>query len=137
MSRPKAFLKAEKAKKKHAQNEVICTYQALQVSPHVLTALLCRPPKLRMTSWQVRSWPTLTPLAGPTLSPSRTEGVGFEEAGEKWRAGDAAKSMRFFNRAHDMYSQGLQKFPENLDLAYNKSVNIFLHCSPLSHLSTA
>ena len=34
---------------------------------------------------------------------SRAVGVGFEEAGEKWRAGDSAKSLRFFVRAIDVY----------------------------------
>ena len=52
------------------------------------------------------------------------EGVECEEAGEKWRAGDAAKSMRFFVRALEWYSQGLQRYPKNLDLAYNKSVDL-------------
>lgn len=47
-------------------------------------------------------------------------GVGFEEAGEKWRAGDAAKSLRFFVRAIDGYDAGLQRFPNSSDLAYNK-----------------
>jgi hypothetical protein len=47
-------------------------------------------------------------------------GVDFEEAAGKWRAGDAVKSMRFFSRAIDTYDQGLQKYPESLDLAYNK-----------------
>jgi hypothetical protein len=49
-------------------------------------------------------------------------GVELEEAGEKWRAGDAAKSMRFFTRAIDMYDRGLQRHPTNPDLAYNKFV---------------
>jgi hypothetical protein len=35
-------------------------------------------------------------------------------------AGDAAKSLRFFKRAIEVYTQGLCKFPRNLDLAYNK-----------------
>lgn len=47
-------------------------------------------------------------------------GVDFEEAGEKWRAGDATKSTRFFVRAIDNYEEGLQKFPHSFDLAYNK-----------------
>ncbi|KKY25321.1 hypothetical protein UCRPC4_g01881 [Phaeomoniella chlamydospora] len=81
MSRPKAFLKAEKARKKQAR-----TNPALLDADDILA-----------------------------------EGVEFEEAGEKWRAGDAAKSMRFFTRALDMYTQGLQRFPQNLDLAYNKA----------------
>ncbi|KAG4217026.1 hypothetical protein PC116_g34493, partial [Phytophthora cactorum] len=46
-------------------------------------------------------------------------GVEFEEAAGKWRAGDAAKSMRFFRRAIDVYDQGLRKFPQSIDLAYN------------------
>ncbi|KAJ6107679.1 hypothetical protein N7523_009002 [Penicillium sp. IBT 18751x] len=49
------------------------------------------------------------------------EGVELEEAGEKWRAGDAAKSMRFFMRAISMYDEGLQKHPTAFDLAYNKA----------------
>ncbi|KAH8664239.1 hypothetical protein BX600DRAFT_464071 [Xylariales sp. PMI_506] len=48
-------------------------------------------------------------------------GVDFEEAAGKWRAGDAVKSMRFFQRAIEVYEQGLQAFPTNLDLAYNKA----------------
>lgn len=47
-------------------------------------------------------------------------GVELEEAGEKWRAGDAAKSMRFFVRAIETYDRGLQRYPKSLDLAYNK-----------------
>jgi hypothetical protein len=49
-------------------------------------------------------------------------GVELEEAGEKWRAGDAAKSMRFFMRAITNYDEGLQKHPGTFDLAYNKYV---------------
>lgn len=49
-------------------------------------------------------------------------GVELEEAGEKWRAGDAAKSMRFFMRAITNYDDGLQKHPTAFDLAYNKYV---------------
>ncbi|KAJ5222785.1 Tetratricopeptide-like helical [Penicillium citrinum] len=48
-------------------------------------------------------------------------GVELEEAGEKWRAGDAAKSMRFFMRAITNYDDGLQKHPTAFDLAYNKA----------------
>lgn len=49
-------------------------------------------------------------------------GVEQEEAGEKWRAGDAAKSLRFFIRAITTYDQGLGKHPASFDLAYNKYV---------------
>ncbi|KAL3459850.1 hypothetical protein BJX64DRAFT_196820 [Aspergillus heterothallicus] len=48
-------------------------------------------------------------------------GVEQEEAGEKWRAGDAAKSLRFFMRAITTYDEGLQRHPNTFDLAYNKA----------------
>ncbi|ORY69946.1 uncharacterized protein BCR38DRAFT_334379 [Pseudomassariella vexata] len=48
-------------------------------------------------------------------------GVEFEEAAGKWRAGDSAKSLRFFKRSIEVYDQGLKKFPNSLDLAYNKA----------------
>lgn len=48
-------------------------------------------------------------------------GVDFEEAGEKWRGGDAAKSTRFFIRAVEAYNEGLKRFPASFDLAYNKA----------------
>lgn len=47
-------------------------------------------------------------------------GVEQEEGGEKWRAGDGVKAMRFFMRAIDFYDNGLAKFPGSFDLAYNK-----------------
>lgn len=49
----------------------------------------------------------------------------LEEAGEKWRAGDAAKSMRFFMRAIANYDDGLIRHPDAFDLAYNKYVFTF------------
>ena len=50
----------------------------------------------------------------------RAAGVEFEEAGEKWRAGDAAKSLRFFIRAIEVYEKGLRIFPQSFDIAYNR-----------------
>lgn len=44
-----------------------------------------------------------------------------EETGGKWRAGDPGKSGRAFLRALEIYDKGLQKFPTNFDLAYNKA----------------
>lgn len=44
----------------------------------------------------------------------------YEEAGEKWRAGDAEKAFRFFMRGINAYDEGLEKFPDSFDLAYNK-----------------
>ncbi|KAF2856751.1 hypothetical protein T440DRAFT_550091 [Plenodomus tracheiphilus IPT5] len=44
-----------------------------------------------------------------------------EQAAGKWRAGDAAKSTRFFQRAIDTYNEGLKHFPKSFDLAYNKA----------------
>ncbi|KAI0122929.1 hypothetical protein BJ170DRAFT_599593 [Xylariales sp. AK1849] len=52
-------------------------------------------------------------------------GVDFEEAAGKWRAGNAAKSMRFFQRAIEVYDKGLASFPASLDLAYNKARVLF------------
>ncbi|EEQ32961.1 conserved hypothetical protein [Microsporum canis CBS 113480] len=49
------------------------------------------------------------------------QGVDLEEAGEKWRAGDSVKSMRFFMRAIETYDTGLQRYPASFDLAYNKA----------------
>ncbi|KAI9839116.1 MAG: hypothetical protein M1819_003109 [Sarea resinae] len=48
-------------------------------------------------------------------------GVQFEEAAEKWRAGDAAKSVRFFLRAIENYDTALKQFPDSFDMAYNKA----------------
>ncbi|CAG5178959.1 uncharacterized protein ALTATR162_LOCUS8962 [Alternaria atra] len=45
----------------------------------------------------------------------------FEQAAGKWRAGDAAKAARFFNRAIDAYNEGLKRHPQSFDLAYNKA----------------
>lgn len=54
------------------------------------------------------------------LKQSFIVGVDFEEAGEKWRAGDAQKAARFFTRALGKYSLGLDRFHNSFDLAYNK-----------------
>ncbi|KAL7623589.1 hypothetical protein AAE478_007272 [Parahypoxylon ruwenzoriense] len=56
-----------------------------------------------------------------TVEDFQAAGVDFEDAAGKWRAGDAAKSVRFFHRAVEMYNQGLRKFPQSIDLAYNKA----------------
>jgi tetratricopeptide (TPR) repeat protein len=48
-------------------------------------------------------------------------GVDFEEAAGKHRAGDPVKSLRFFDRAIVTYDEGLRKFPNSFDLAYNKA----------------
>ncbi|KPI36156.1 uncharacterized protein AB675_8889 [Cyphellophora attinorum] len=48
-------------------------------------------------------------------------GVDHEDAAGKWRAGDASKSLRFFNRAIEVYTQGLARYPKSLDLSYNKA----------------
>ncbi|EPE31874.1 TPR-like protein [Glarea lozoyensis ATCC 20868] len=59
------------------------------------------------------------PKAPTTADEWLAEGVDFEEAGEKWRGGDATKSMRFFGKAIDAYETGLRNFPDSFDLAYN------------------
>ena len=50
-------------------------------------------------------------------------GVEFEEAAEKWRARDAVKARRFYDRALAIYEEGLHLWPHSFDLAYNKCVN--------------
>lgn len=39
----------------------------------------------------------------------------------KHRGGDPTKSLRFARKALDLYTQGLSKYPQNFDLAYNKA----------------
>ncbi|RWA14289.1 hypothetical protein EKO27_g824 [Xylaria grammica] len=48
-------------------------------------------------------------------------GDSHEEAMRKHRVGDPAKALRFADRALDVYSQGLTRFPHSFDLAYNKA----------------
>ncbi|KAI0802591.1 hypothetical protein GGR55DRAFT_417684 [Xylaria sp. FL0064] len=48
-------------------------------------------------------------------------GDSHEEAMRKHRFGDPAKALRFADRALDVYSQGLARFPRSFDLAYNKA----------------
>lgn len=48
-------------------------------------------------------------------------GVEHEDAMGKHRGGDPAKSLRFANKARELYMEGLTKYPHNLDLAYNKA----------------
>ncbi|KAI9645992.1 hypothetical protein NHQ30_005430 [Ciborinia camelliae] len=62
-----------------------------------------------------------TPQIPATADEYLAAGVDFEEAGEKWRGGDAVKSTRFFIRAVNNYEEALKKFPNSFDLAYNKA----------------
>lgn len=48
-------------------------------------------------------------------------GVEDEDAMGKHRGGDPAKSLRFANKARDLYIEGLSKYPRSFDLAYNKA----------------
>ncbi|KAI1455605.1 hypothetical protein F4805DRAFT_266801 [Annulohypoxylon moriforme] len=77
-------------------------------------------PKSSLKQTKSKSKPKNEPKLD-TADDFQSAGVDFEEAAGKWRAGDAAKSMRFFQRAIDVYDRGLQKFPRNADLAYNKA----------------
>jgi len=63
-----------------------------------------------------------TPTTPVTAEDYLEVGVELEGDAEKWRAGDAAKSARFFVRAVQNYDAGLAKFPTSFDLAYNKYV---------------
>ncbi|KAK5019885.1 hypothetical protein LTR16_000075 [Cryomyces antarcticus] len=44
-----------------------------------------------------------------------------ETTGNKWRAGDVKKATNAYIRAIRLYIEGLQRFPQSFDLAYNKS----------------
>ena len=55
-------------------------------------------------------------------------GVAFEEAAEKWRAGDAAKSLRFYDRAWQTYTEALERWPQNFDISYNRYVLPYFCC---------
>lgn len=61
----------------------------------------------------------------------------FESAMRKWRAGDADKALRFYQRALMAYEEGLNKFPNDFDLAYNKAnlqYNIATDARLLKHI---
>jgi tetratricopeptide (TPR) repeat protein len=45
----------------------------------------------------------------------------FEGSMSKWRIGDPEKAARFYYRALDVYYQGLTRYPEDVDLIYNKA----------------
>ncbi|KAJ5577744.1 uncharacterized protein N7459_006708 [Penicillium hispanicum] len=100
MPKPKTFLKESKPKKKAAKQ----VYR--------LQHFLCYPGPLLITK---------TSQAPVTADDFLAAGVELEEAGEKWRAGDAVKAMRFFQRAIFNYDDGLSKHPTSFDLAYNKA----------------
>lgn len=58
----------------------------------------------------------------PSTSDEHQEAADEEEArGGKWRAGDPIKAARAFQRALTLYDNGLQQFPNDFDLAYNKA----------------
>jgi hypothetical protein len=46
----------------------------------------------------------------------------MEGSMSKWRVGDPTKAVRFFSRALEIYNQGVSKFPNDVDLLYNKQV---------------
>ncbi|KAF2000283.1 hypothetical protein P154DRAFT_492381 [Amniculicola lignicola CBS 123094] len=63
-----------------------------------------------------------------------------EQSAGKWRAGDAVKATRFFKRAIDAYSAGLQRYPRSFDLAYNKAnleYNLSADLRILPHLGSS
>ncbi|KAI5860796.1 hypothetical protein GGS23DRAFT_210058 [Durotheca rogersii] len=78
-------------------------------------------PKQKLFISRAKVKPKKEPKKLDTPDDFQAAGVDFEDAAGKWRAGDAAKSMRFFQRAADVYDQGLRKFPRSVDLAYNKA----------------
>ncbi|KAE8306980.1 hypothetical protein BDV41DRAFT_582786 [Aspergillus transmontanensis] len=78
-------------------------------------------PKSLLKDSKAKNKRKATQQAPETADEFLAVGVEQEEAGEKWRAGDAAKSMRFFMRAIATYDDGLKKYPHAFDLAYNKA----------------
>lgn len=64
---------------------------------------------------------SLPPPPPQTADDALAAGVALEEAGDKWRAGDAAKAARFYARAVDAYEAGLARWPgrEGRHLAFN------------------
>lgn len=71
----------------------------------------------------------MQPYHGFTAEFAASVGVSYEEAGEKWRAGDALKSINFFLRAIETYRDGLEHFPMSFDLAYNRYVLNTSNCA--------
>ncbi|KAF2087754.1 hypothetical protein K490DRAFT_65593 [Saccharata proteae CBS 121410] len=62
------------------------------------------------------------PAPGPQTEDDFLEAADeFEAGGGKWKAGDAVKAARFFQRAVDTYNAGMQRYPKSFDLAYNKA----------------
>ncbi|EFQ99873.1 hypothetical protein MGYG_02885 [Nannizzia gypsea CBS 118893] len=104
MPKPKTLLKETKAKKKRKQ--VLASYQNSWKPPKLIARDRADQPDLQ---------------APESADEFLAEGVDLEEAGEKWRAGDPVKSMRFFMRAIEMYENGLRRYPASFDLAYNKA----------------
>ncbi|KAL9094572.1 MAG: hypothetical protein Q9165_003131 [Trypethelium subeluteriae] len=47
--------------------------------------------------------------------------AGHEKTARKWRVGDAAKSVRGFLRALEVYNRGMQLHPANFELAYDRA----------------
>ncbi|KAI2642924.1 hypothetical protein GGS21DRAFT_198894 [Xylaria nigripes] len=74
------------------------------------------PPKLKLAKKKVASAQKLV-----DVDDYLELGDSHEEAMRKHRGGDPAKALRFADRALDVYSQGLDKFPRSFDLAYNKA----------------
>ncbi|KAE9969347.1 hypothetical protein EG328_006937 [Venturia inaequalis] len=49
----------------------------------------------------------------------------FESSGSKWKAGDAEKALRFYQKAVTAYIEGLSRYPRSFDLAYNKALLLY------------
>ncbi|KAF2663900.1 hypothetical protein BT63DRAFT_418788 [Microthyrium microscopicum] len=61
-------------------------------------------------------------LTNPQTSNEYLEAADeLERGGGKWKPGDATKAMRFYEKALAVYNEGLEKFPKDFDLAYNKA----------------
>lgn len=75
--------------------------------------------KARPTPSSSSSSRTATSIAPSTPDDALALGVELESAGDKWRAGDANKALRFYARAEAAYAAGLARWPQAKDLAFN------------------
>ncbi|KAG0138756.1 hypothetical protein HOY82DRAFT_475742 [Tuber indicum] len=50
-------------------------------------------------------------------------GIGLEESGDRWRAGDKAKAGRFYFKAIESYEAALERNSRSFDATYNRQLN--------------
>jgi hypothetical protein len=109
----------------HHQSLFPSVFLPLQQHPHLTstaTPILAMPPKQHKAMLNPKQKGKLKSPAPQSEDDFLEAADEHEQAAGKWRAGDAAKATRFFNRAIDVYNDGLKSYPKSFDLAYNKYV---------------